>query len=910
MAPVTKSNPIMALNKSEKGQISIFFSASLIVLISIVAFVINVGLFVKAKINLQNATDAAAFSGAAVQARQLTKIAHLNWEMRNIYKEWMYKYYVVGNLNINDVMNPTGGDKMSFRLQEDRNAITGDVAKDPYNIPAVCIHIAGSGTNICKKYAIPGLPEFGSSNLVGAEEASRAFMDSLIGTKILDCVDRTKLNMLVTTTWTYNVLSQDWDQTLVGSGPPILANRQGAWPRAVELAMRMRNLEYVMNRPAHTSGVCIDPGEGTKCSKDISQIEGERMLGNERIVKAFYSGYRNLGNDVDSEMKDSFTMTEISPQIPNLGGERSASYLLIPSSKVDNYKKTYVDLRLMMVNYALFYAAMIPRGDQGVSGACDVSKVAIPVPGYPLGFYKNPNIVTYYAVKGEAKFTGMFNPFGSDPITLTAYSAAKPFGGRIGPMLFHQKTNQDYFTSRADSNKKRSVPYIATLDLSNMPIKGRPGMTLGLGKFTPGAPLPINFATNPPGYFWLENESKPIGGYLPGDDVQFGIPNMVYDYEVPFSDQGYATQGSNIHKIIPNENTTNDEAVGLFSKKQFALFKGDLGTNITQEDLEAELARIKAPTLYDTANYLVPSPTEYNLSHDLDSFGFIASDQSQTKTFSNGIKQYQASIYAPLYSSDQTDILYQNSNEVLSSIYNFMRQQISGITKYKRSLNEAAVAIYKMKDNLAGSAVNSAEKYRIAASGVADIDFNNPDLDQKPSCKSIAGQFLYFYYGERSLHPELIDTTDPSTCPPTLGSLLEKYFSSQAQDPNYSPSHYKMEYSWNPRGLANAPHSPKEFAIFSAYLPGPFTGVADDGQFINPIPGTNMSEMMRRNFYSTKFIQLNSLRSGAGYGSNINMYSEGDVNEGYQPDLERSQTGFLNSLDAGSAGADLSSIKH
>ena len=36
------------------------------------AFVINVGLFVKAKINLQNATDASAFEGAAVQARQMT----------------------------------------------------------------------------------------------------------------------------------------------------------------------------------------------------------------------------------------------------------------------------------------------------------------------------------------------------------------------------------------------------------------------------------------------------------------------------------------------------------------------------------------------------------------------------------------------------------------------------------------------------------------------------------------------------------------------------------------------------------------------------------------------------------------------------------------------------------------------
>src|SRR3989344_8915017 len=252
MVPVAKRNPTMTPAGNERGQISIFFSASLVVMITIVAFTINVGLFVKAKINLQNATDAAAFSGAAVQARQLTKIAYLNWEMRNIYKEWMYKYYVIGNLYIQNVENPASvtGSVMKYNLLEDRNPLTGSVTKDPFNIPAVCIHIAGSKTNICKRYSIPGLPEFGSSNLPGAEEASRAFMDTLIATKVNDCVDRTRLNMLVANTWTYNVLSNDMDQSLAGRGPAILADRQGAWPKAVEVAIRIRNLEKIMNRPA------------------------------------------------------------------------------------------------------------------------------------------------------------------------------------------------------------------------------------------------------------------------------------------------------------------------------------------------------------------------------------------------------------------------------------------------------------------------------------------------------------------------------------------------------------------------------------------------------------------------------------------------------------------------------------
>ena len=69
----------MKLRDSQSGQISIFLGISLLLVITLLAFIVNIGLFVRAKINLQNAVDAAAFAGASVQARQLTNIAYLNW---------------------------------------------------------------------------------------------------------------------------------------------------------------------------------------------------------------------------------------------------------------------------------------------------------------------------------------------------------------------------------------------------------------------------------------------------------------------------------------------------------------------------------------------------------------------------------------------------------------------------------------------------------------------------------------------------------------------------------------------------------------------------------------------------------------------------------------------------------------
>src|SRR5690606_41327337 len=89
------------------GQLTIFLAIGLTIFMTMMAFIINVGLFVKAKINLQNATDAAAWSGAAVQSRQLSQIAYLNYEMHNVYKEWMCKYYDLGNLGHTLRMNST-----------------------------------------------------------------------------------------------------------------------------------------------------------------------------------------------------------------------------------------------------------------------------------------------------------------------------------------------------------------------------------------------------------------------------------------------------------------------------------------------------------------------------------------------------------------------------------------------------------------------------------------------------------------------------------------------------------------------------------------------------------------------------------------------------------------------------------
>jgi len=70
----------------------------------------------------------------------------------------------------------------------------------------------------------------------------------------------------------------------------------------------------------------------------------------------------------------------------------------------------------MTVNYATMFTTFVTTANQNATfnvsaeATCGMSRTALPVPGYILGYTKNPEVMTYYAVKGESKFIGLFFP--------------------------------------------------------------------------------------------------------------------------------------------------------------------------------------------------------------------------------------------------------------------------------------------------------------------------------------------------------------------------------------------------------------------------------------------------------------------------------------------------------------------
>jgi hypothetical protein len=171
----------------------------------------------------------------------------------------------------------------------------------------------------------------------------------------------------------------------------------------------------------------------------------------------------------------------------------------------------------------------------------------------------------------------------------------------------------------------------------------------------------------------------------------------------------------------------------------------------------------------------------------------------------------------------------------------------------------------------------------------------------------LAGQFWHFYYGGPEFTLAKVVDGAVSKCPSTLVSLLRTYFNRSASDPEYSPTHYKMDYSYHANNWSSGP-----LKIYSAYMPGPYNGISNEAVLYPPSGFPGQGEVMRRNFYSTKLITLDSLQKSGNFDettTNFSIYSEGDLSSS-QGTADRKQDTFSNPLDAQSAGADVSSIRY
>lgn len=372
------------------------------------AFVVNVGMIVNAKINLQNAADLAAYAGAATQARQLTQIGMLNYEMRRQYKKFLFRYYVLGNMAQRDFPRDGGPPPITAKYAWKPNSGSPENFKNP----AVCLTMRdrptnGSNTANDNYCAQDRLPPIGTPPVIPGDPISQVLAQNLAALESIrldNCEGIGELNRQVLTFWLYNSdpnfdsISGSYSGTQFAEVLKIfkgVASGLGLMPKLLLLNQRIQTLakDYV-NAPAVT-GINMAALQRMEADLDPAQFE--------RTIQAYRSAFYTLGEN--SFISGSVTMDEVIP--PQL------IELVSTKTKFDTFAIEF-------------------KKDQ-VRG-CEYFLNPIMVPEIVTGVYKKPELLTYYAVRLKAKARILFSPFRDfQGIDLEAFSAAQPFGSRIGP---------------------------------------------------------------------------------------------------------------------------------------------------------------------------------------------------------------------------------------------------------------------------------------------------------------------------------------------------------------------------------------------------------------------------------------------------------------------------------------------
>lgn len=392
--------------RNRSGQISVLMVLSLFPIMALFAFAVNIGMLVNAKISLQNAADLAAYAGAATQARQLTHISHLNYQMRQAYKKFLFKYYVIGNMSLRCFPRPGGPHRVCTDFQgtepQDGQKFDfinpgGGAVKFP-GAPAVCISLAPESNPCQLGEAVPlvKIPEcFPLDPICGTLRAST---ESIKEIQKKSCEANSLVNLELLMMWLYAT-----DDT--GEFAQVKqANLRGL---IQEVGLVIENQLHFERIQTIQKAYINRPAEKNVTESSIFALERvPDQATTERTVLAFRTAATNLNHNVFSDIQ----MSELMPQ------------------NMLQLKKIEPEFTALAVN-------MVSTGDR-----CQLQiqeQKAQPILGVVKDSISERDSDIFYAVKLTARAKLLFNPFPfghpSDSIELTAYAAAAPFGSRIGP---------------------------------------------------------------------------------------------------------------------------------------------------------------------------------------------------------------------------------------------------------------------------------------------------------------------------------------------------------------------------------------------------------------------------------------------------------------------------------------------
>lgn len=427
---------MIRLIQNRKGQVAIFIALLFQVLFLFFAMIVNVGLLIHHKINLQNSVDLAAYYGAMKQAEVLNAIGHVNYQIRQSWKLLNWRQRVLGSAGAGDPNAPYP------RLQANPGALADILAggnplaasSSPYRLPRFCIsyepHELQNGQtvseNSCREMhqaTAVNLPNPGVLIIPGFFG-----FGSLVSTAITNAV---------------NTITERCDYVgtanFIYGGRFIIAHNYDAEQRAYLINYLATGLSSDQDNFYELEGGSARDGIEKTLSKNLTDANRASM--NFRVLNGMAQGAcRSSGSQVGSA------------QLQN-----NAPAWLVPVEvyPVWRYYDCAVTGGTITQSARQLAAGLTNRPQRFASSPATLQNEYNQMEPFlgprPVltGYEKDPWCMAYVGVKAETRPKIPFMPL--TDISLTAEAYAKPFGGRIGPWYVNRWQPGEFGNNRITS---------------------------------------------------------------------------------------------------------------------------------------------------------------------------------------------------------------------------------------------------------------------------------------------------------------------------------------------------------------------------------------------------------------------------------------------------------------------------
>ncbi|MBO9665418.1 MAG: Tad domain-containing protein [Bdellovibrio sp.] len=400
---------------NRKGQVALFIALIFQILFLFFAMVINVGLLVHHKINLQNSVDLAAYYGAMKQAENMNAIGHINYQIRQSWKLLAWRYRMIGTAGdfsehpLNKV-----GKALNVRPGSSDSDDINPEAKDFYDAPSFCATYVPfkpmpSGENTCRDLkGKSGVKLFNAPGIMAGFQIFSHKIASVTETMKAAIKER----CVYFGAYNYKLLGQY-----------VVAFNIDQGDRMLLIAALSRSMSKNTEDFYDLDGDSVRTGIEATLKNNLTTAQNNDKL----KIKIYNSlGADGCNNPSTDEMPAKWLVPiRISPAFNYIDTKCDPKEIQRIPKELAQPKESWPEEVKNNPGHALYKDIQMLSNFVGLR-----QKIDDPY-NFSLGVEKNPWCMAYVGVSATSQPTIPFSPFGS--VTLHARAYFKPFGGRIGP---------------------------------------------------------------------------------------------------------------------------------------------------------------------------------------------------------------------------------------------------------------------------------------------------------------------------------------------------------------------------------------------------------------------------------------------------------------------------------------------